>query len=149
MRLHGSRPTFRWFHRSRDSLLPYSKQCPSINAHLRFAICARKGSAALGPRIVVNTHAHGSCPWHEIFPCALFAHVSLLRVDVIFFLRGDDATFVTRRTKLRSTQEPSLLVLGPCSSLVPPRLTEGKIKIINVSFDAWTFSLTGKRREIN
>lgn len=66
-----------------------------------------------------------------------------------FFLRGDDATFVTRRTKLRSTQEPSLLVLGPCSSLVPPRLTEGKIKIINVSFDAWTFSLTGKRREIN
>lgn len=40
------------------------------------------------------------------------------------------------------------LARGCRSSLVPPRPTE-KIKIINVSFDAWTFSLTGKRREIN
>lgn len=148
MRLHGNRPTFRWFHRSRDSLLPYSKQCPSINAHLRFAICARKEFAALGPRIV-NTHAHGSCPWHEIFPCALFAHVSLLRVDVIFFFTRGRCNVRNATYEITFDTGPSLLVLGPCSSLVPPRLTETKIKIINVSFDAWTFSLTGKRREIN
>lgn len=148
MRLHGSRPTFRWFHRSRDSLLPYSKQCPSINAHLRFAICARKGSAALGP--LSSTRTRTDRVRDTKFSLARYSHTSVFSEwTLFFFLRGDDATFVTRRTKLRSTQEPSLLVLGPCSSLVPPRLTEGKIKIINVSFDAWTFSLTGKRREIN
>lgn len=55
------------------------------------------------------------------------------------------------RTKLRSTQEPSsFLVLGlPLFSRPSKTRAEGKIKIINVSFDAWTFSLTGKRREIN
>lgn len=132
MRFHGSRPTFRRFHRSRDPFLPYSKQCPSINVHLRFAICARKGSAALGPHIVANTHTHRDAR----FSLVRYSHASVFpewtlffSFFFIFFTRGRcNVTRVRNYVRHRNLLPCSCLACR--SSLVPPRLEQrGKLKL--------------------
>lgn len=107
MRLHGSRPTFG---RSRDSLLPYGNNVHPQTRTPTFLFCARKGSRSTdSPLIVVNTHAHVIVSVTRNFP-----RVIRTRQRYFFTMqRNTFVTFVTRRTKLRSTQEQRSL-LGPC-----------------------------------
>lgn len=88
------------------------------------------------------------------FSLVRYSHTSVFREwrSYFFFYEGTMQRNVRNvlrdvRNYVRHRNVPCL-ARGCRSSLVPPRPTE-KIKIINVSFDAWTFSLTGKRREIN
>lgn len=151
IRLHGSRPTFSLISPVTRFLASIWKQCPSIKCTPTFPIRARKGSA-VARSIVVNTRMIVSVTRN--FPlCVIRTRQSSESGGVIFFFYEGTMQRNVRnvlrdvRNYVRHRNVPCL-ARGCRSSLVPPRPTE-KIKIINVSFDAWTFSLTGKRREIN
>lgn len=105
------------------------KQCPTINAYTYVSDLRTQGvSAALSVHglIVVNTHAHVIVSVTRNFP-----RVIRTRQRYFFTRERCNVTRVTRRTKLRSTQERSLL--DPCLpallfSSPSFRSLQGKIK---------------------